>query len=377
NLHDLGYHGPEWTYDNKQQGRKNIRARLDRGVASPEWSELFQNASVLHVTTSRSDHFPLLLSLGTEDTTRKPALFRYETMWERVPSLDSAIKEAWEENMSGALLATVAEKLKGVQKSLQNWSKKDFGSVSGCIDRKRKELKVLYEKANSEENTQRIKKVSGELDELLVREELMWKQRSRATWIKEGDQNTRYLHKKSTWRQKKNQIRKLKNEEGTWIEKKTELNAMATDFFKKLYTKDEEVVPFELIELLPRSIQDDMNIKLTEKNSEKEVSDALFQIGPLKALGQDGFPARFFQRNWSTIKKDVIEAVLKFFEDGIMPEGINDTVIVLIPKGRNPQSLKDFRPISLCNVIYKVISKCLVNRLRPYLDELISETQSA
>ena len=57
NLYDLGYHGPEWTYDNKQQGRKNVRARLDRGVASPEWSELFRNASVLHVITSRSDHF--------------------------------------------------------------------------------------------------------------------------------------------------------------------------------------------------------------------------------------------------------------------------------------------------------------------------------
>jgi hypothetical protein len=89
-------------------------------------------------------------------------------MWERVPSLESTIKE-----------------------------------VSGCIKRKREELKVLHEKTNSEENTKRIKKVSGELDELLFREEIMWKQRSRATWIKEGDQNTRYFHKKATWRQKK------------------------------------------------------------------------------------------------------------------------------------------------------------------------------
>lgn len=60
-----------------------------------------------------------------------------------------------------------------------------------------------------------------------------------------------------------------------------------------------------------------------------------------------------------------------------MPEGVNETVIVLIPKGNNPQTIKDYRPISLCNVIYKVISKILVNRLRPLLDELISETQSA
>ena len=60
-----------------------------------------------------------------------------------------------------------------------------------------------------------------------------------------------------------------------------------------------------------------------------------------------------------------------------MPKGINDAVIILIPKKNNPEYLKDFRPISLCNMIYKVISKFLVNRLRPLLDELISETQSA
>ena len=59
-----------------------------------------------------------------------------------------------------------------------------------------------------------------------------------------------------------------------------------------------------------------------------------------------------------------------------MPEGINDTTIVLIPKVKNPQSMKDFRLISLCNVIHKIFSICLVNRLRPLLDGMISPAQS-
>ena len=108
-----------------------------------------------------------------------------------------------------------------------------------------------------------------------------------------------------------------------------------------------------------------------------EISNALFQIGPLKAPGPDGFPARFFQRNWGLIQEEVISGVLEFFRTGIMPEGVNDTCIVLIPKVLHPSKLQEFRPISLCNVIYKVVSKCLVNRLRPLLQDIISPSQSA
>ena len=77
------------------------------------------------------------------------------------------------------------------------------------------------------------------------------------------------------------------------------------------------------------------------------------------------------------LKQDVVCAVKEFFRTGIMPARVNDTCIVLIPKIPHPEHLKDFRPISLCNVIYKVVSKCIVNRLRPLLQDLIAPNQSA
>ena len=72
-----------------------------------------------------------------------------------------------------------------------------------------------------------------------------------------------------------------------------------------------------------------------------------------------------------------MEAVENFFHTRVTPEGVNSTFIVLIPKVPNPSKPSEYRPISLCNVIYKVISKCLVNKLRPLLDDLISPEQSA
>ena len=104
---------------------------------------------------------------------------------------------------------------------------------------------------------------------------------------------------------------------------------------------------------------------------------ALFAMGPTKAPGCDVFHAGFYQRHWELVGPDVTAAVLGFLNGGPMPATVNSTVIVLIPKVKNPQNITQYRPISLCNVIYKICSKVLANWLREILDEIIAEEQSA
>ncbi|KAL3515198.1 hypothetical protein ACH5RR_022100 [Cinchona calisaya] len=88
-------------------------------------------------------------------------------------------------------------------------------------------------------------------------------------------------------------------------------------------------------------------------------------------------PHLFFQSFWHIIGKDVVEAIQSFSYSGKMLKAINETIISLIPKVDFPINLAQFRPIALCNTLYKIISKFLVNRLKPFLNLCISENQSA
>jgi hypothetical protein len=248
--------------------------------------------------------------------------------------------------------------------------------VTKEIKNRRKRLKWLWNKPKNIARDEEVRKISSELDVLLQREEMMWKQRSRVAWLAEGDRNTKYFHRKATWRQSKNNIKRIRGLNGNWTYDPEEINELANNFFRELYTKDSAVCPDDLLSLIHEPITENINSSLCREFTDDEIGDALFQIGPLKAPGPDGMPGRFFQQNWAVMKDDVMKAVKDFFGK-VMPEGMNDTVIVLIPKGNSPERLEDYRPISLCNITYKIISKCLVNRLRPFLNGLISETQSA
>jgi hypothetical protein len=215
------------------------------------------------------------------------------------------------------------------------------------------------------------------MNETMYREEMLWMQRSRIDWLREGDRNSRFFHQKAVWRARKNKIAKLRDENGIINTVPSDMQRMTVSYFKSLYTRDPSLSHTSITDLVQEKITEEMNDQLCKEFSDEEISDALFQIGPIKAPGPDGFPARFYQRNWVVVRAEIVAAVKQFFSTGHMPEGTNDTSIVLIPKIDNPVDLKDYRPIGLCNVLYKIVSKCLVNRLRPLLGEVISENQSA
>ena len=115
--------------------------------------------------------------------------------------------------------------------------------------------------------------------------------------------------------------------------------------------------------------------RLIDPVSFAEVKSAVFNMSPFKALGPDGFQAYFFKEYWEIVGTEIWNIVRSAFLGEFLNPSIMETLIVLIPKIDNPTFMKDFRPISLCNVVYKIITKVLTNRLRPFLPDIVSPLQ--
>ena len=109
--------------------------------------------------------------------------------------------------------------------------------------------------------------------------------------------------------------------------------------------------------------------------SQYEIKASLFEMAPYKAAGIDGLHIGFYRSMWSIVGRSVCLFVDNFFAVGSFPPGTNDTLLTLIPKVQHPESLSQLRPIILCNVVYKVITKTMMNRLKQIMSSVIAPNQ--
>lgn len=211
----------------------------------------------------------------------------------------------------------------------------------------------------------------------MEQEKIVWVQRARANWLKHGDRNTSFFHNYATSRRRKNMVKALIADHGIRHEDKETMCTMVKDYFSNLFTSEVEQVDMSVLGYVNRKVTNNMNQLLLAPFSGEEVKKALFGIGDLKAPGPDGLHAIFYKRFWGMLGEDLVTEVLEAVNTYSVPQGWNDTAIVMIPKCENPEKVSQFRPISLSNVVYKVISKMLSNRLNSILPDIISDNQSA
>jgi hypothetical protein len=109
----------------------------------------------------------------------------------------------------------------------------------------------------------------------------------------------------------------------------------------------------------------------------EEIKKTMISMPSNKAPGPDGFTTEFYKSAWSVVGEDVVAAIQSFFESGLLLKELNATILTLVPKKLNASFMRDFCPITCCNVLYKCITKIISNRMIPLLDSLVSWNQSS
>lgn len=281
------------------------------------------------------------------------------------------IKDGWEQGNNDDFM----QKIRRCAENLETWGRE----ITGCFSKRIKECKKALKLLRNKRDTQSVttyENARRQLHLVLDQKEIFWKQRSKQMWLQAGNKNTKYFHATCSKRKRNNHIQRLKNENGTWVDWQSGLPEIIKNYFQLLFTTGQTHTE-EVLSCINKSISDQQNIELLGPVTEEEVKLAIFNMHPDKAPGPDGMTPAFFQKNWQVIGKDVVQVIRHFFENGAIPDHINDTNIVLIPKKKHPTSISDMRPIALCNVSMKIITKVIANRLKGVLDSVISDTQSA
>ncbi|XP_010532358.1 PREDICTED: uncharacterized protein LOC104808382 [Tarenaya hassleriana] len=319
-ISDMPGRGASFTWCNNHS-QNPLSVKLDRAMTNGAWKLMFPNAYAEFAIPGHSDHTPCIIHFSDNQTQR----------------------------------VIEAEKLlKRVQQALF-----EAPSVNQIEEEKLIRLKYMT---------------------LVSAEERLYRQKSRIRWLRLGDKNTAYFHHIASARAAKNHIHYLVDDQGNRLDKVEHIKRHAVAFYSELLGRRGEVQAPELDllrDLIPYRWSGGPNAPMDAIPSAEEIKQIMFSLPDNKASRPDGYPKEFYTTSWEIVGGDVIKAIQEFFQTGKLLGQINVTTIVLVPKKSEATKLTEFRPISCCNTIYKVISTILATRLKGVVMNMISKNQTA
>ncbi|XP_010667105.1 uncharacterized protein LOC104884190 [Beta vulgaris subsp. vulgaris] len=314
-LTDIKSVGNMFTWNNKQEGSRRVYSKLGRVMANSRWQDIYSSAEVCFQNEGEFDHSPALITVYPRDNTRvKP--FRYFTMLKSSPQFMDIVKKGWSTTVQGTKMYVVLQKLKAVKKGLKELDRTGFAEIQ-------------------------VAEVAA-YNKMMVAQNLMHQHPGYTRWVDDAKEVT---------------------------------EALLTYYKDLLGTSEIRSSVSPLVMKCGPVLTDAHKCLLEAPYTVEEIKHALLSIPGSKAPGPDGFSSSFDRDSWDIVGEEVVMVVLDILQSGKLLKELNTTTITLIPKVKCPKSVKEFRPISCCNTIYKCVTKVLCGRLRQILPNIIMENQ--
>ncbi|XP_043815337.1 uncharacterized protein LOC122724442 [Manihot esculenta] len=368
NLNDIQAVGSFLSYTYREGTDQCSKERLDRACSNTTWDARFPDAISSNLVAPVSDHTPLLIeTVGTqvrEDNRR----FRFDNSWLEDDELGEVVLTSWQQGLGLDFIQRKDQLVKRVQywgknRNRMRWLQKE-------------RIKKRLGECSESLDTREVRQLKDVWNQILAEEDIRLRQQAKKFWFRHGDRNSKYFHNSIKARRRCNRIQQIVTSDGSLSSDVGTIQDAFLQYFSGLFSNS----PTDFAELLPLvqpRIGAEDNVELLADFTNEEFRSALFQMDPNKAPGLDGLNPAFFQKYWPIIGVDVCNICRLWLARGTIPSEISSALIVLIPKCVNPVDVKDFRPIALYNVIYKILSKALANRLKRVLHKIISPNQSA
>uniref|UniRef100_J3L5S3 Reverse transcriptase domain-containing protein n=1 Tax=Oryza brachyantha TaxID=4533 RepID=J3L5S3_ORYBR len=373
---ELYLFGRRYTWSNEQE--RPTQVKLDKVLVSMDWEEAFPEAHLQALSSSASDHCPLLLTCGA--ATPRRCKFKFENFWVKLDGFSQAVQEYWSREVSiDDAFTALYIKMARLARTLKKWGQRRLGEI-------KLQLQVAHEIIYHLDVAQDCRvlqprerwlraAVKGRCLGLAALERTRARQRAKIKEIHDGDASAAFFQLKAKIQQRKLVIHCLQHN-NVRATTQQEMLQMARSFFQEALSQPDQerkVLNFSALGFLREDLTE-----LEAEITEDEVWRTIKQLPTNKAPGPDGFTGLFYQCCWDIIKPDIMRAILKFFSGNSQNFGIlNSATIILLPKKEAPVSLKDYRPISLIHSFSKLVTKLMASRLARGMGDLVSPTQSA
>jgi len=371
-LLEIPFSGRTYTWSNMQLNP--LLVKLDRVFCSANWNLSYPDTTVQTLSRPISDHTHFVLSFGS--TIPKTGVFRFENYWADHSDFLNIVDLHWN---STAYFANAAQnlsaKFKQVRKGLKQWRKSflNFNRVLHNCDWVLLLLDGLEEQRPLSVREGSLRSlVKLHIAHLLKAKRNYWKQRNTIRWVKLGDENTSFFQASASICHRRNHIASLTDTDGTIITNHDQKAGLLWTAFKnRMGLSDYSAISYDLPSLL---VEEELGF-LASDFSEEEFLLVIKSIPSDHARGPDGFNGKFIKKCWQIIKTDFLRLFIDFFANCTDLTSINSSYIALVPKKPNPETVDDFRPISLLNYSVKCIMKLLSTRLQSVILRLVHANQ--